>query len=128
MQKILFTVKSRPSKDKPGRTDVVNTIFEKDGKTVTSSAVIGKLRKVRGAEGYSAFVIDTTAAGGRVELEGTFKTRSKAGHAVQRAYFADARAEKLAKRVEADKVKADAKAAKAAAKITAAAEKVAANG
>lgn len=124
MQKILFTVKSRPSKKTVGRTDVINTVFEKDGETVISSTVIGKLRKVRGEAGYSAFVLDTTAAGGRVELEGTFVTRSKAGHAVQRAHFADARAEKVAKRAEAVQAKLDAKAAKVAAK---AAAKVAAN-
>ncbi len=114
-QKILFTVKSRPTKEDAGRTDVVNTIFEKDGKTVISSTVIGKLRKVRGSE-YSAFVLDATATGGRIELEGTFKTRSQAGHAVQRAYFADARAEKASKRAAAIKAIADKKAAKVAAK------------
>ncbi len=115
-QKILFTVKSRPSKENAGRTDVINTIFEKDGKTVTSSTIIGKLRKVRGADGYSAFSLDTTAPGGRVELEGEFKTRSKAGHAVQRAYFAEDRAAKDAKRAAAVKAAADKKAAKVAAK------------
>lgn len=118
-QKILFAVKSRPSKENAGRTDVVNTIFEKDGKTVTSSTVIGKLRKVRGAEGYTAFVLDTTATGGRVELEGTFKTRSQAGHAVQRAYFVEDRAAKDAKRAAAVKAIADKKAAKIAAKAAA---------
>ena len=129
MQKILFTVKSRPSKDKPGRTDVINQTYAKDG--ASTDTVIGKLRKVRGAAGYTAFVLDETAAGKRVELEGEFKTRSKAGHAVQRAYFADARAEKLAKRTADTKAKADAKAAKVAAKaaeVTAKAGDVAANG
>ena len=116
MQKILFTVKSRPSKKTVGRTDVINTIFDKDGETVKSSTVIGKLRKVRGVAGYSAFVLAADAPGGRVELEGTFGTRSKAGHAVQRAYFADARAEKVAKRTAAVTDKADAKATKVAAK------------
>ena len=115
-QKILFTVKSRPSKENAGRTNVVNTIFDKDGTTVVSSTIIGKLRKVRGADGYSAFVLDATATGGRVELEGTFKTRSQAGHAVQRAYFAEDRAAKDAKRAAAVKAIADKKAAKVAAK------------
>lgn len=115
MQKILFTVKSRPTKSKPGRTDVVNQTFAQDG--TATDEVIGKLRKVRGDAGYTAFVLNTD--GSRTQLDDVFATRSQAGHAVQRAAQADARADKVAKREAAAKAKVDAKAAKATAKAAA---------
>lgn len=118
---LTFNVKTRPTKANPGRADVVHTIFEDDGKTVASADTIGKIRKVRGDAGYTAFVLDSTAPGGRFQLEGLFGTRAKAAHAILRETTADERAEKATKRAEALKVKADAKAAKLAAKAAKAA-------
>lgn len=108
MQKILFMVKSRPSKDKPGRTNVVNRTFTEDG--TASDEIIGKIRKVRGENGYTAFVLNTD--GSRTQLDGKFSTRSQAGHAVQRASQSEMRAAKVAKREAAAKVVSDRKAAK----------------
>lgn len=112
MQKILFTVKSRPSNAKPGRTNVVNRITV-DG--VATDTIIGKLRKARGSDGaLTAFVLNTD--GSRTQLDGTFSTRSGAGHAVQRAFYADERAAKVAARETVAKAKAAAAAKRAQAK------------
>jgi len=112
MQKILFVVKDRPSKEKPGRTNVINRV---NGDEATDT-LIGKLRKPRGSD-WLAFVLN--GDGSRTQLDGTFATRSQAGHAVQRASQADVRTAKLVKREAATKAVADRKAAKAALKAAA---------
>ena len=113
--KILFNVISRPSKEKAGRTDVVNRITS-DGSA--TEAVIGTLTKVRGAVGYEAFVVRSD--NDRVKLDGTFATRSQGGHAVQRAFYADERnAKVVARKLREDEAEAK-KAARIAAKAAAA--------
>lgn len=109
--KVFFNVLSRPSKEKAGRTDVLNR-ETRDG--VTKEVLIGTLTKVRGAEGYEAFVTD--AEGNRTKVDGTFVTRSQGGHAVSRAFYADERAAKAAKRKAREDAATAKKAAVAAAK------------
>jgi len=117
---ITYNLKTRPTKAKPGRTDVIDTVTLKDG-TVQAPTLIGKIQKVRGADSVTASVMQ--ADGSRVALPGTFATRSQAGHACQRAFFGPAQA--AAKAAKAQDI-ADAKAVKVAEKAQKAAEKAAA--
>lgn len=114
--KVHFNVISRPTKEKAGRTDVLN-METRDG--VSNDVLIGTLTKVRGSEGYEAFVIGADDA--RVKLDGTFATRSQAGHKVFRAFYADERATKVAKREAREVASAEKKAAREAAKAAKAA-------
>jgi len=94
--KVLFTVTSKPSKSNPGRQTVINRVTDKDG-TVTD-VVMGKLRKPRGTDvGYTAVVV---LDGVKTVVGENYATRSQAGHAVFRAFYAEARAAKAAKRAE----------------------------
>lgn len=112
--KVHFKPLYRPTKAKAGRTDVFN-LETRNG--VTNDVQIGTLTKVRGSEGYEAFVIGADDA--RVKLDGTFATRSQAGHKVLAAFYADERAAKVAKaaaRVTAAEAKKAARIAAKAAK------------
>jgi hypothetical protein len=151
MQKVTFDVVSRPTKDVAGVTTVSNVTFDDKG-AVAETVQIGTLTTARGTGVYNAVV---NKDGSAVALDGTFTSRSQAGHAIQRAYFADeraareaaradkaeqaaadkaaaaearaaAKAEKAAAKAEADKAKAAEKAAKAEARAAAKAEKAAA--
>jgi hypothetical protein len=153
MQKVTFDVVSRPTKDVAGVTTVSNVTFDDKG-AVAETVQIGTLTTARGTGVYNA-VVNKDGVPPAMRSAGTFTSRSQAGHAIQRAYFADeraareaaradkaeqasadkasaaearaaAKAEKAAAKAEADKAKAAEKAAKAEARAAAKAEKAAA--
>ena len=117
MQKVTYNVNSRPTKETPGQTDVINTKFDSDG-AETEVLTIGSLIKTRGTDGVVAHVLD--GEGNSTDL-GSFDTRSGGGHAVQRAYFADDIAARKQAVVDANAEKAqgvtDRKAAREQAKL-----------
>ena len=122
-QKITFGLKTRPSAKSVGRTDVINTITDKEG-AVVSTETIGKIQKTRGVDALVASVMN--ADGSRTQLDGTFTSRSQAGHAVQRAFYAEAKAEKAAAKAAEKAANAKAVAARKAARAKAKADKAAA--
>ena len=112
MQKVMYNVVNRPTKELDGVTQVINRLNGDE----STDTVIGTISRARGSDVYGASLADGTI------IDGAFTSRSQAGHAVQRADQADARAEKVAARetVAAELV------AKRAAKAAAKADKVAA--
>ena len=75
-KKVRFDVKSRPTKERPGRTEVNLEIFGKDGAKSTFTP-LGYIAKDRGVATYPAYDREDN-------LIGNFDTRSKAGHALER--------------------------------------------
>lgn len=104
MQKVTFDVVSRPTKEAVGVTNVNNVTFDENG-AVAETILIGTVTTARGAGTYQATL---NKDGNSTSLDGDFTSRSKAGHAIQREFFADVREAKAAAR--AAKAEADAKA------------------
>lgn len=91
MQDLKFNVVNRPSKETPGVTEVITRVFEsKDRSQGYVDTVVGQLHKVRGAAFTGSVLVD----GNLTAIDGTFKTRSQAGHAVRDIAQADIRAER----------------------------------
>lgn len=122
MQKVTFDVVSRPTKEAVGVTNVNNVTFDENG-AVAETILIGTVTTARGSGTYQATL---NKDGNATALDGDFTSRSKAGHAIQRAYFADVRAAKEAARAAKAEADAQARAEAKLAREKARAEKAAA--
>ena len=112
MRNMIFDVQSWPKKGNPGVTIVKDEHTIEDGST--SIVEMGRLTKMRGAEGYTAHI---TVSDEEHALPSLFKTRSQAGHAVRAAFEADIREKKATLRAERAVASANRKAARSAAKL-----------
>lgn len=122
MQKVTFDVVSRPTNEAVGVTNVNNVTFDSEG-AVTETVLIGTVTTARGTGTYQATV---NKDGNATSLDGDFTSRSQAGHAIQREFFADVRAEaEQARALKAERAAAE-RDAKAVARAKAKAEKAAA--
>lgn len=91
MRNMIFTVKSHPKKDSLGVTVVSDLHFLEND--VEQTVLMGELTKKRGEDGYRALVLVEKEL---VKIPGLFSTRSKAGHAVRKAFEKDIRSTKTA--------------------------------
>ena len=80
-----FIVKRRPTLETPGETEVVSRVYTDKSKTKFDDIAVGVVVKERGSNTTSAFLYDGDPLV-KILVGDSFKTRSKAGHAVRAAH------------------------------------------
>lgn len=105
---VRYEVVSRPTLENKGLTKVtLHQLLSKDVRTTlegTTPVVMGEITKERGSPVIMAYVYAEDGDDSNktlVEGDSPFETRSKAGHAIQRAFYASEREEKAATKVQA---------------------------
>lgn len=89
---ITIDMKTNPTKDVPGRHEVIN--LERRNH-IERTVTLGEVTKLRGVGGYNAFVLRESGA---LEQVGEFDTKHQAGHAVKKEFYAAEYTEKEAKK------------------------------